>query len=365
MPTEGTFDVRHTTEDVVQASPPIPLPPLPEFPLTPEGVMGTLARLRRNSSVTISLNRDGTPSVQIFNLPVPLDPRSEALGIPLTHETAAISKNTSFKEENKSAIIRDNVAMSEDAGFHSKVDRFANASYRDEDFIAEGHQTNEDRYVNSNGEEKKADDEESDEEDYWAIDKQEDEFKNVGTVERIQNIIFSVLFSMAHGNNAGALLEYGSDIIEDLQLTAFLLAPEFMVAYWLPSWLVAASNADYQNMELGQYEIYFFLATASVILLVINMIFVAGGIMRGKQVSMLPIKLLRFLATVLPTVLYIPIFEILVSVLTCNQVIPRGPDDAITLQNTSCSDPMRWPLVVTSTVALLVYVPTGVSLAAV
>ncbi|KAI8610137.1 hypothetical protein BC830DRAFT_1221825, partial [Chytriomyces sp. MP71] len=341
MATQGTSSFQDQTETAVTYSPPVPLSPLPEFWTQSEGTSGILARVRRNSSVNFSLNRNGKPSVQIINFPPSPDLCSEALGTPFVGAAEVFPKNSSFRDETKNTSFNDEVTNF-DKGCETKVDRYASADDKNE-------QANVD----------------SEDEDYWAIDTQEDEFKNVGTVERIQNIVFSVLFSMAHGNNAGALLEYGTDIVEDLQLTAFLLAPEFTVAYWLPPWLVAASNADFQTMELNQYEVYFFLAIASVILLVVNMIFVAVGIMRGKQVSMFPIKLLRFLATVLPTVLYIPIFEVLVSVLTCNHVIPRGPDDVMTLENTSCSNPTRWPLVVISIIALLVYVPTGVSLAAV
>ncbi|KAI8827857.1 hypothetical protein BJ741DRAFT_628704 [Chytriomyces cf. hyalinus JEL632] len=194
---------------------------------------------------------------------------------------------------------------------------------------------------------------------------EENEFKNTSTIERVQNIIFSVLFSMAHGNNAGMLIEYGSSIIEDLQLLTFLLDKEMAELYFIPTAISSVASIDYLEMEFSVYSTIFYIAAASVLLLMINMFFVAIGIMRSKQASLLPIKMLRFLATVLPTVFYIPIFEILISPLICNRILHPEENSPILLANIACSDPRRWPLVTISAIALILYVPTGLSLAAV
>ncbi|KAJ3223295.1 hypothetical protein HDU81_009285 [Chytriomyces hyalinus] len=144
---------------------------------------------------------------------------------------------------------------------------------------------------------------------------EENEFKNTSTIERVQNIIFSVLFSMAHGNNAGMLIEYGSAIIEDLQLLTFLLDKEMAALYFIPSAISSVASIDYLEMDFSVYSTIFYIAAASALI--------------------------------------------------CNRIHHPEEDSPILLSNIACSDPRRWPLVTISAIALVLYVPTGLSLAAV
>jgi hypothetical protein len=62
-----------------------------------------------------------------------------------------------------------------------------------------------------------------------------------------------------------------------------------------------------------------------------------------------------------------PIIEVMVSALVCNRAFDakRAETELMTLENTSCLDPARLPLVILSAICLIVYTPTCMALAAV
>ncbi|KAJ3332351.1 hypothetical protein HDU76_000513 [Blyttiomyces sp. JEL0837] len=100
--------------------------------------------------------------------------------------------------------------------------------------------------------------------------------------------------------------------------------------------------------------------------------YVAFGFVNGHHRFIWPIRTLRLIATVLPTVFYIPIFEVLAAALTCNLVVDdyhttseSTGDVMLTLGNTGCLDPNRWPLVAVASVALLLYIPVCIAVAGV
>ncbi|KAJ3329460.1 hypothetical protein HDU76_007859 [Blyttiomyces sp. JEL0837] len=97
---------------------------------------------------------------------------------------------------------------------------------------------------------------------------------------RIVDISFSVLFFMAHGNNANIVLEYAALIVEDLQLMTFFLTSEIGMPYFLPEGLREVSDRDYgaSNIERS-FQIIFAMCSTSVLLMVANVAFIAYGVL--------------------------------------------------------------------------------------
>ncbi|KAJ3332352.1 hypothetical protein HDU76_000514 [Blyttiomyces sp. JEL0837] len=192
----------------------------------------------------------------------------------------------------------------------------------------------------------------------------EDFFTHRTWFEQLRDIVFSVLFFMVHGNKAAFLLEYGSLIIEDLQLFTFYISSDIIHIYTVPDNL-SGTVINFDNLDLkGTYTNLLAVCAAAA--------YVAFGFVNGHHRFIWPIRTLRLIATVLPTVFYIPIFEVLVAALTCNLVSDdyhssweSGDNVRLTLANTGCLDPNRWPLVAVASVALLLYIPVCIAVAGV
>ncbi|KAJ3411596.1 hypothetical protein HDV05_002016 [Chytridiales sp. JEL 0842] len=197
---------------------------------------------------------------------------------------------------------------------------------------------------------------------------EEDEDFLVATsmLQRVRDIIFSVMFFMVHGNSANDIIEYFSFITEDLQLLNFFVTVETMKGIDLPLTLSNLLSANFNVVDMkNTYTILLALCTTAVFMLMINIIVVAWGFVQGQHKFIWPIRSLRLLAAFLPTVFYLPIFEVMVSALACNRVTVDPDPVVITLDNTPCTDPTRLPLVLLSAIATIVYIPTCIALAAV
>ncbi|KAJ3413868.1 hypothetical protein HDV05_007389 [Chytridiales sp. JEL 0842] len=142
--------------------------------------------------------------------------------------------------------------------------------------------------------------------------------------EKFKNIAFSVLFYMAHGNEFPDVLDYISMITEDLQMFAFFLSNEIGELYKLPDGLPQIVNVDFGVMSITQFQLIMYLSVGAVFAMLLNVAVVAKGFIAGQQKYIWPIRTLRFMATLLPTVAFNPIYEALSSVLTCNLIMPVG-----------------------------------------
>ncbi|KAJ3080143.1 hypothetical protein HDU99_009150, partial [Rhizoclosmatium hyalinum] len=198
----------------------------------------------------------------------------------------------------------------------------------------------------------------------------DDDFVVAATVmEKIKEIVFSVMFFMVHGNSSWPAFEYGSMLIEDLQLVTFFISPDLMDAYTIP-YNLAYSQMEYQTMDLNQFNIWFILCVCAVFVLILNIIWVAYGFLSGQHKFIWPIWTLRFSAMVLPTVLYLPILEIIVNPITCNRILDTEVhhsrrSDIFALEYIPCNSPLRLPQLIVAVIALVVYIPTCISFAAV
>jgi hypothetical protein len=96
-------------------------------------------------------------------------------------------------------------------------------------------------------------------------------------MQKFINITFSVLFFMAHGNKSAEVLEFGSMVIEDLQLFTFFLTFELGHLYKLPGILSKVVTLDYGAMDISQYQVIMSLSAGSVFLMILNIAFVAMG----------------------------------------------------------------------------------------
>ncbi|ORY39328.1 hypothetical protein BCR33DRAFT_853482 [Rhizoclosmatium globosum] len=180
-------------------------------------------------------------------------------------------------------------------------------------------------------------------------------------LERVREIVFSVMFFMVHGNATWTVFEYCALIIEDLQLVTFFISLEVSNAYLIPNGLLY-SELDYAHMELKQFSVWFSLCVVAVFLMMANIVWVASGFVHGHHKVIWPIWTLRIFASILPTVLYLPILEVIVNPISCNRI---DEGNFGTLATTPCSDLRRLPLTIVSVLAMAVYIPTSVTLTAV
>ncbi|KAI9334989.1 hypothetical protein BDR26DRAFT_936777 [Obelidium mucronatum] len=195
---------------------------------------------------------------------------------------------------------------------------------------------------------------------------EEDDFLIATTmIEKIRDVIFSVMFFMVHGNSSPELFEYISILIEDLQLVTFFISPQVAHVYHIPDALLY-SQIEFQKLDISLFNVWFSFAVVAVFVLMLNIVWVGSGFVSGRHKFIWPIWTLRVFATVLPTLFYLPIIEVIVNPISCNRVHERESVTAIhTIENTSCLSAARLPLAVVAVVALAVYIPTSISLSAV
>ncbi|KAJ3100441.1 hypothetical protein HDU97_002228 [Phlyctochytrium planicorne] len=229
-------------------------------------------------------------------------------------------------------------------------------------------------------------------------DEAEQEFLTHRTfLDQIKEVLFGVLFYMTHGNKPYWLTEYIIMIVEDLQLFTFFISHEVSTVYWVPEALANVAGANYSNFDIKTvYFGMFMTCVLAIFLMIANAGYVAQGVIKGKQQQIWPIKTLRFFASVLPTVLYIPIIEVLTTVLACNKLVvgshsadreitsgsmssfsilslpsysttayAPAPSPTLTLATTPCTDDFRSVLVLVACLALALYIPVSVLIATV
>ncbi|KAJ3317887.1 hypothetical protein HDU76_001023, partial [Blyttiomyces sp. JEL0837] len=104
-------------------------------------------------------------------------------------------------------------------------------------------------------------------------------FKHRTLASQAVDTAFSVLFFMAHGNKANLILEYVALIVEDLQLMTFFLSFEIGHPYFLPGALPTIATTNYGGQDIGTYGVTFGLCAGAVILMALNIAFVAYGVL--------------------------------------------------------------------------------------
>ncbi|KAI9312549.1 hypothetical protein DFJ73DRAFT_936523 [Zopfochytrium polystomum] len=202
-----------------------------------------------------------------------------------------------------------------------------------------------------------------------AIEEEEDLFSHRTLFQRVQDLSFSLLFLMVHGNKSAHFTEYVSIAVEDLQLFTFFVGAEVNAGFELPDSVRNMFKAvEHSHMVMTSYFPIFTMAVLAITLMLANVVIVAVGVYIGQQRFIWPIRTLRIFAKFLPTVFFIPVFEALISVLTCNRVEESAEEvtdplagGSFPLDSINCSNPARQSLLSVAAIALFFYVPLSLA----
>ncbi|KAI8918327.1 hypothetical protein DFJ77DRAFT_290500 [Powellomyces hirtus] len=136
---------------------------------------------------------------------------------------------------------------------------------------------------------------------------------------KLEHIAFSVLYSMVSGNNDHSDLLNGVIMLfEDMQLISFAFSPEFY--QHMPHWAMHVTNPlAYRPAEYSAFVILLGIVIGFLVLAVVCAVEVAMSFGSGKfaGASLLALKTLRLITSLLGTILFIPFLEILLAAVTC------------------------------------------------
>ncbi|KAJ3172801.1 hypothetical protein HDU87_007803 [Geranomyces variabilis] len=153
--------------------------------------------------------------------------------------------------------------------------------------------------------------------------------KHVATTfsSKLEDITFSVLYSMVHGNNDhNGLLNDAIMLFEDIQLIAFAFSPEFFQN--MPTWAQYVTNPlSYRPDSFSGFVIMLGIVIGFVALALLTAVEVAMSFGSGKPanfrmyqfagISLYALKTLRLVTKLLGTILFIPFLEVLLVAVTC------------------------------------------------
>ncbi|KAJ3154434.1 hypothetical protein HDU89_008504 [Geranomyces variabilis] len=145
--------------------------------------------------------------------------------------------------------------------------------------------------------------------------------KHVATTfsSKLEDITFSVLYSMVHGNNEhNGLLNDAIMLFEDIQLISFAFSPEFFQN--MPDWAMYVTNPlSYRPDAFSGFVIMLGIVIGFVVLALLTAVEVAMSFGSGKfaGISLWALKTLRLVTKLLGTILFIPCLEVLLVAVTC------------------------------------------------
>ncbi|KAJ3173098.1 hypothetical protein HDU88_004557 [Geranomyces variabilis] len=145
--------------------------------------------------------------------------------------------------------------------------------------------------------------------------------KHVATTfsSKLEDITFSVLYSMVHGNNEhNGLLNDAIMLFEDIQLISFAFSPEFFQD--MPHWAMYVTNPlSYRPDAFSGFVIMLGIVIGFVVLALLTAVEVAMSFGSGKfaGISLWALKTLRLVTKLLGTILFIPFLEVLLVAVTC------------------------------------------------
>ncbi|TPX35583.1 hypothetical protein SmJEL517_g02160 [Synchytrium microbalum] len=181
-----------------------------------------------------------------------------------------------------------------------------------------------------------------------------DELSYRSLLERVRSLIFAVLFFGVYGNSGLEGVEFVGLIIEDVQLFTFFICIDMQAIYWVPSWIATTVERVYENMAWQPFICIFGLCCATIVFSWINALIVAWGFIRGQHKFIMPIRFLRLIASVLPTMLFLPVVEVLIAPLICGDTwwhtTEIAPDALATI---SCNSTPRIILMIASVLFLV------------
>ncbi|RKO93537.1 hypothetical protein BDK51DRAFT_30004 [Blyttiomyces helicus] len=149
----------------------------------------------------------------------------------------------------------------------------------------------------------------------------------------IKDLLFPVLFLMVHGNDSNLFVAYIAMLIEGIQLAAFLIRKTTVPIYNLPDF---DFDLSYDSMTVDGFTGLFVASTVAIWLMIVNLGYVAWGAHRKHHNAVWPIRTLRLFSSVLSTVMYITVLEVLVFAVVCKGSI-TDPTPSDLLVEISCN----------------------------
>ncbi|KAI9204775.1 uncharacterized protein BJ171DRAFT_89508 [Polychytrium aggregatum] len=179
-------------------------------------------------------------------------------------------------------------------------------------------------------------------------------------VKEIYEVVYQLLFLMVVGNyRASTLFAVASIIGEDIQLLTYFFSSLAAMYYPIPSFITTLTSIPYSTLTTSQFQIYFCCATVACFLFVANVAYVAWGTVRGQHKKIWPISTLRVAASVLPTLFYSPIINILVTPIQCEWQSTGSGSQTQIVSNLGCYDFQRLLFLSFSGLAGLLFIPTS------
>ncbi|KAJ3128271.1 hypothetical protein HK098_004846 [Nowakowskiella sp. JEL0407] len=166
------------------------------------------------------------------------------------------------------------------------------------------------------------------------------------TFMRLKEVFFNVLFLVVHGNSNSILLEYVSIFVEDVQLLTFFWTPFLAEGkYEVPAIVSNVVEIKYREMKVEDFLPYYAVSFSVVTVLILNLSYILWGYLTstpntvyGKHVFIWSMKLLRFMASILPTVFFVPILEIFLITLQCDGKESYELDKTLSIESYKCSE---------------------------
>ncbi|RKO94184.1 hypothetical protein BDK51DRAFT_29794 [Blyttiomyces helicus] len=180
-------------------------------------------------------------------------------------------------------------------------------------------------------------------------------------LNHIKDLLFPVLFLMVHGNDSSLFVAYIAMLVEGVQLAGFLVRKTTVPIYNLPYLNFAIR---YDSMTVDGFTGLFVTSTVAIWLMIANLGYVAWGAHRKHHNAVWPIRTLRLFSSVLSTVLYITVLEVLVFAVVCKGTI-TDPLPSDLLVDISCISSARLPITIIGNATLIIFIPLCCSLTAV
>ncbi|TPX36490.1 hypothetical protein SmJEL517_g01314 [Synchytrium microbalum] len=182
-------------------------------------------------------------------------------------------------------------------------------------------------------------------------DKDESFLVDASLMQRTKSVLFNVLFFTVYGNHSSTVLGLLAMVIEDLQIPVFYLSSRLSAVYYVPDVVGNAVETRYEKYGITLFTAFFGVAAGLVFLTALNILWVAYGFVRGHHKYVWPITTLRLLGAFVPTVLFIPILDILTTSFDCSDSVTTG------FGSLACTSVTRMPFIIVSSVTIFTFLP--------
>ncbi|KAJ3160395.1 hypothetical protein HDU86_000729 [Geranomyces michiganensis] len=189
--------------------------------------------------------------------------------------------------------------------------------------------------------------------------------KHVATTftSKLEDITFSVLYSMVHGNSEhNGLLNDAIMLFEDIQLISFAFSPDFFQD--MPHWAMYITNPlSYRPEAFSGFVIMLGIVIGFVVLTILSAAEVAMSFGSGKfaGISLWALKTLRLATKLLGTIFFIPFLEVLLVAVTCT-----GDDHHLReYPDVSCFSGASSAQTIIVILSLFIFIPYNIAMSAI